>query len=372
MQELITEVYRKGAMAEKKRKKRKWMKEPKIPRDVLTEAADMMRLWNKKGTLATIPKLQRWMREEKGINVMERRIRHYITKMGFKWGKTKQKGLLSECERVVEWKRRYLEKGVCRRAEGTERPTIYLDELYVHQNHASNFSWALHPEGKEVGTPVGKGQRLVLMHAGGAGGWVEGALSMWVVKKNKKTDDYHDNVNHSKFFAWFCNLCQLVTVPSKMRMDNAGYHKVKAVDPEEKLIFNGRSFSKLTKSQLQRYLTHHNIEWDENWKRPQLYNVTREHWDQAMPAIVEIAREFGHEIEFLPPYHSDLNPIENVWGIIKNHVAQHQTEFSMAEVERLTREGVAKVTAEMWKKCVLRAERIEMEMLLDDVAEHLQ
>jgi hypothetical protein len=28
--------------------------------------------------------------------------------------------------------------------------------------------------------------------------------------------------------------------------------------------------------------------------------------------------------------------------------------------------------AEMWKKCVLRAERIEMEMFLDDVAEHLQ
>jgi hypothetical protein len=26
--------------------------------------------------------------------------------------------------------------------------------------------------------------KLVLMHAGGAGGWIEGALSMWVVKKN--------------------------------------------------------------------------------------------------------------------------------------------------------------------------------------------
>lgn len=113
MQELITEVYSKGAMAKKKRKQRKWMKEPKIPRDVQTEAAEMMHLWNKKGTLATIPKLQQWMREEKGIEVTERRIRHYITKMGFKWGKTKQKGLLAECKRMVEWKHQYLEKGVC-------------------------------------------------------------------------------------------------------------------------------------------------------------------------------------------------------------------------------------------------------------------
>ncbi len=89
---------------------------------------------------------------------------------------------------------------------------IYLDESHVHQNHASDFLWTLKPEGKEVRTPVGKGQQLVLMHAGGAGGWVEGALSMWVLKKNKKTEDYHDYVDNLKFFTWFCNLCQLVTV----------------------------------------------------------------------------------------------------------------------------------------------------------------
>ncbi len=100
MQELITEVYSKGAMAEKKRKQRKWMKEPKIPRDVQTEAAEMMHLWNKKGTLATIPKLQQWMREEKGIKVTERRIHHYITKMGFKWEKQNGRGC---CQSVSEW-----------------------------------------------------------------------------------------------------------------------------------------------------------------------------------------------------------------------------------------------------------------------------
>jgi transposase len=92
-------------------------------------------------------------------------------------------------------------------------------------------------------------------------------------------------------------------------MDNAGYHKVKAVSKAERAIFEGRSFSKLKKGQLQCYLTLHNIKWGPRWNRKDLYIVALEHWDEAMPAIVEIAHEYGHNIEFLPPYHSDLNPL---------------------------------------------------------------
>jgi hypothetical protein len=43
----------------------------------------------------------------------------------------------------------------------------------------------------------------------------------------------------------------------------------------------------------------------------------------------------------------------------------------MAEVERLTKEGVAKVTPVIWKKCAKRAERIEDQMWADDVSDFI-
>jgi hypothetical protein len=182
MQELITEAYSKQKMAEKKKKKREWKKEPKIARDALNAVAVQIRQWNKTGTLATIPKVQRWLREEKKIDATERRIRHYLMKMGFEWGRTKRKGLLAESDRVLEWRGRYLSNAVQQQLDEVDPyQNIYLDESYCHQNHASNWSWFTSAEGNGVGTPVGKGQRLVMMGAGGKDGWVPNSIRTWVV-----------------------------------------------------------------------------------------------------------------------------------------------------------------------------------------------
>jgi hypothetical protein len=43
----------------------------------------------------------------------------------------------------------------------------------------------------------------------------------------------------------------------------------------------------------------------------------------------------------------------------------------MSEVKHLTREGIAHVTPEMWKKLILHTEKIEEEMWYDDVAEYI-
>jgi hypothetical protein len=154
-------------------------------------------------------------------------------------------------------------------------------------------------------------------------------------------------------------------------MDNAAYHKVRLLTEDEKKIFGGRSFSKLKKAQYREYLTLKGVSWEEDWLLPKLKEEARQRWDEGEPAITAIANEYGHIVEFLPPYHSDLNPIENVWGIIKGHVAQHRTKFSMAEVECLVREGFALVTPAKWKKCVERAERIEKEMFVEDVRDYV-
>lgn len=373
MQELITEVYVEKEMPEKKKKQRKWLKGPKIEHETLKEAAQQIRDWNRAGSLASMARLARWLKEEKGVEVNKERLRHYIRKMGFEWGEVKKKGELFESERVRAWRRAYIDRRVMERAEGRQRPTYFLDETYVHQNHAPNYTWFLRPEGNAVGTPAGKGQRLILLHAGGEKGWIPGAQQMWVVKKSKsKTADYHENVDHSIFVKWFEEkVCHAVPEPSTFVMDNAGYHKVKTVSVEEKEIFEGRTFSNLRKSQLQRYLSHHRIKWEAGWTRDKLYHTAKEVHEASPPAIYEIAHRYGHNIIFLPPYHSDFNPIENMWGIVKGYVARNRRQFAMGEIERLTKEGVEHVTPEMWKKAIAKVEKMEDELFVNDIYDEI-
>ena len=46
-----------------------------------------------------------------------------------------------------------------------------------------------------------KGQRLIVLHAGNAEGWVPGADLMFMLKTNSA--DYHDEMDSEHFMEWF-------------------------------------------------------------------------------------------------------------------------------------------------------------------------
>ena len=55
--------------------------------------------------------------------------------------------------------------------------------------------------------------------------------------------------------------------------------------------------------------------------------------------VDEFLKKKGHEVLRLPPYHCDLNPIEFIWGILKNRVAINNTTFKLeAESQRVQQE----------------------------------
>ena len=72
--------------------------------------------------------------------------------------------------------------------------------------------------------PTGKGNRLIILHAGSSSlGWVGGAELVFQSKKS--TGDYHDEMNSEHFESWFRD--QLVpNIPPDclIVMDNASYH----------------------------------------------------------------------------------------------------------------------------------------------------
>jgi len=58
--------------------------------------------------------------------------------------------------------------------------------------------------------------------------------------------------------------------------------------------------------------------------KPQLYALIKEHKPRCTKMVIdELAREQGHHVLRLPPYHCKLNPIELIWGQAKGDVAEN-------------------------------------------------
>ena len=60
--------------------------------------------------------------------------------------------------------------------------------------------------------------------------------------------------------------------------------------------------------------------------------------------------KYGHQPLRLPPYHCQFNPIELLWGIIKNDVAANNSDFKLASMKTLTEKAIDKISLDVIKK----------------------
>lgn len=73
----------------------------------------------------------------------------------------------------------------------------------------------------------------------------------------------------------------------------------------------------------------------------------------------------GYHVLWLPPYHPDLNPIEEAWGVTKGHVAYENDGSNFALVKDLIEQGFKKADP-LWAKLVRRAIKNESIYILED------
>ena len=75
-----------------------------------------------------------------------------------------------------------------------------------------------------------------------------------------------------------------------------------------------------------------------------------------------------------PPHHCELNPIEMVWGVLKNYVATENKDMTIKSVEELFRKRHAELKdqPEFWKKCVEKVKRIEEDYRKSDISVDIQ
>ena len=82
--------------------------------------------------------------------------------------------------------------------------------------------------------------------------------------------------------------------------------------------------------------------------------------DSLDTSIMEtVAKEYGHEILRLFPYHCELNPNELAWAAEKNYITGENKDMSLDSVEKLFRKKKEKLPDNFWRKCVEHVEKIE-------------
>lgn len=150
--------------------------------------------------------------------------------------------------------------------------------------------------------------------------------------------------------------------------DNAPYHNIQV---------DKAPTSNSKKADMVAWLDSKNISFSPGLLKPQLYEIIKSHKKGYITYKFDnLLQEHGHVSLRLPPYHPDLNPIENIWAQVKNNVAQKNVHFKLDIVNGLVEAEFDAVTIEDWnKRCqkVIRNENkyLENEHHIDIITDEL-
>ena len=224
---------------------------------------------------------------------------------------------------------------------------VFLDETYVNAHHTVEKEWQNMDGTLKRQVPSGKGERLIVVHAGSSEvGFIPNA-GLVFKSKSKDNRDYHSEMNGENFGKWLCEkLLPNLERKSLIVFDSAAYHNV--VEDGDKIPTTSTK-----KADIKSWLDREGISYPEKALKPELLNVVRQQRHQKFFKFDKIIKANGHQVLRLPPYHSHLNPIELVWAKVKGEVAAKNTSFKMKDVEVLLNNALDCVDKEYWRKCCL-------------------
>lgn len=287
----------------------------------------------------TVKQLKLKLEHDFNLNLSKTSLLKVLKELKFRWRKTRNnRKILCEKQSIRILRTRYLQSIVKYREEN--RPIVYLDETYIHSSHTSSKSWNDDSSEGLFGT-ISKGQRLIMINAGGDMGFIPNALLMF--KSGTKSGDYHDEMNGTNYEKWLKDkLIPNLPPNSVVVIDNAPYHNVK---------LNPAPTSNSRKQDIITWLEEKGIAHNPAMLKLQLYQLVKDNRDKYIEyKFDKLLTDDGHSVLRLPPYHPDLNPIELVWATIKGNVAKKNTTFKLNDVSRLAEYEFNEFTDEDWRK----------------------
>ena len=105
-----------------------------------------------------------------------------LQQMGFTYKKRDNKKYVYEQPNILEQRHTYLRS--IRKLRQQNVNLIYTDETWVNAHHNNEYIWVDSDGSGGWKVPSGKGQRLIVLHAGGVDGWVDGADLVFRSKTN--------------------------------------------------------------------------------------------------------------------------------------------------------------------------------------------
>lgn len=102
-----------------------------------------------------------------------------LKSIGFKWKKLNNRKILMEKPSVALARCRFLRK--MRNVD--LKNCIFLDETWINANTSKDSGWTNDTIKCCVNAPLGKGQRLIICHAGGFYGWINAPPLIFASKK---------------------------------------------------------------------------------------------------------------------------------------------------------------------------------------------
>ncbi len=295
----------------------------------------------------TIERLREEFMRKTGWKGSVSSMRKIMLAMGFKFNRTADgRKLLMERVDVVALRTIFLREMIGVLASKPVPEIYWLDETYVHQNICVSKSWML-PGEVEYTAATGKGARLVVLLAGSKYGFVPHAeLVFQSRKKGGKMvhADYHDDMNGACFTQWFkCQFLPNISPNSVIVMDNASYHNVEV----EKCPTTATR-----KADICLWLGKHGVPFTDDMTIPMLLLLVKQHKPATRKYVIDdMAKQEGHKVIRLPPYHCIFNPIETMWAHVKRHVAVYNTKRVMSDVKRILLEAFC-LKNDLWRGSV--------------------
>ena len=291
-------------------------------------------------------------------------LKNLLLAIGFVYQKRKSNvKAVFERNDIIAKRHSFLRK--MKKARSESRPLIFLDETWLNQGYTKAYMWSdsvalknpnqAKREGLTIGCvdkPAGEGRRIMICHAGSDQGFIPNALRAFRGAQND--GDYHKNMDATNFEDWFVKqLIPNIPSHSAIIMDNASYHSRRV---------ESYPLSTWRKAQLQEWLSKYNIPWSKDMLRAELWDKAKKAREKYQDYVVDKkAAEAGHEVIRLPPYHSDLNPIELIWAQMKGFVARNNTTYTLDAVSRLLQESVTKITPPNWKNACDHCYKLEQD-----------
>ncbi|XP_045105636.1 uncharacterized protein LOC123501111 [Portunus trituberculatus] len=311
----------------------------------------ILRFYERKG----IPTLEKILEEVKE-SIGYPGSRETLKRIGFRFAKHNGRKFLLERNDVQYARDRFLRE---MRKHLVDKHIIYLDETWVNQNYTVSKCWVTENAGQATGVrvPTGKGGRLIVLHAGSKEGFVPGA---GLVFQAKNTGDYHDQMNAETFKKWFTNqLLPNIPPVSIFVIGNASYHSRKTPPTAAD-----------NKATIRQWLEEKGVAVPEVVFKTNLLHLVNQHVSCADTNYVvdKMASDNGHKVVRLPPYHYQYNPIELIWGQVKDcpYVAKINT-FKLASLKPLIEESITRIRKENWKDAIKHAEKLQTEDTARDV-----